>query len=188
LAAAGDPGGFTGSGVDGSESISWAADSKTLSFGWMNQAGVRGVRLLDTAASGDNLIADSRIAAIEFDPKSFRPAQLSRSKDHVSACVTDSIMSLDGSAIVCAYDTNMGGLETTTGFLRYSVKTGKSAVVSVFQFQGQSAGDISLYWVNSTGNILIGGIGTLSGIRVGVINGEKFTPLPGITALGAAAW
>jgi hypothetical protein len=188
LDAAGDPGGFTGSGVDGSESISWAADSRTLSFDWMNQAGVRGVRLLDTAASGDNLIADSRIAAIEFDPKSFRPGQLSRSKNHVSPCVTDSIMSLDGSAIVCAYDTNMGGRETTTGFLRYSTKTGKPAVASVFQLQGQSPGDISLYWVNSTGNILIGGIGTRSGIRVGVINGQKFTPLPGITALGAAAW
>jgi hypothetical protein len=45
-----------------------------------------------------------------------------------------------------------------------------------------------LYWVNSTGKILIGGILTPAGIRVGVINGERFTPLPGIAGLGAAAW
>ena len=195
-------GGFTGSGVDGSESISWAADARTLAFDWMNQAGVRGVRLLDTAASGDNLIADSRIAAIEFDPNSYRPRQIRTSKDHVSPCVTDSIMSLDGSTIVCGYSTDMmlskgplnsktlstAKFETTTGFIRYSTTTGKPAVLGAFQFQGQAWGDISLYWVNSAGNILIGEIGTPSGIRVGVINGEKFTPLPGVTALGAAAW
>ncbi len=188
LAAEHDPDGFTGSGVDGSESISWAGDSRTLSFAWMDRAPVGGVRLLATAASGNNLTADSRIAAIELDPKSFRPGQVLGSQDHVSPCVTDSIMSLDGSAIVCAYDTDIGGSQTTTGFLRYATKTGKSAVVSVFKFRGQSGGDVSLYWVNSTGNILVGGIGTPSGIRVGVINGQKFTPLPGVTALGAAAW
>jgi hypothetical protein len=83
----------------------------------------------------------------------------------------------------------MDGRETTTGFIRYSTTTGKpAAVLGIHQFQGQASGDISLYWVNSTGKILIGGILTPAGIRVGVINGEKFTPLPGITGLGAAAW
>jgi len=196
LADSEDPGGFTGSGVDGSESISWAADSRTLAFDYMDQAGVRGVRLLDTTASGNDLIADSRVAAIEFDPKTFRPRQLSTSKDHVSACVTDSIVSLDGSAIVCGYSTTIGGgpdtateSVTTTGFIRYSTRTGKStAVLGVYEFRGQVGGDTSLYWVNSTGNILIGSVGTPRGIQVGVINGAKFTPLPGITGLGAAAW
>jgi hypothetical protein len=103
--------------------------------------------------------------------------------------VTDGVISSDGSAIVCGYTTNMDGRETTTGFIRYSTTTGKpAAVLGVYHFQGQAPGDISLYWVNSTGKILIGGILTPSGIRIGVINSEKFTPLPGIAGLGAAAW
>jgi hypothetical protein len=186
-----DPAGFTGSGTDGSESISWGADSRTLAFDWMNGS-LRGVRLLDTAASGDNLIADSRLAVIEinFSSHSGPPTFPFPSKDDVSPCVTDSIMSLDGSAVVCGYSTNMDGQETTTGFIRYSTRTGKPvALIGVYQFQGQGAGgDNTLLWVNSTGTMAIGGIGTPSGIQTGVINGGKFTPLPAITDLNTAAW
>lgn len=180
------PEGFTGSGVDASESISWAADSRTLAFDVMNQNFTSGVRLLNTTASGGDLVSDSRLAVTESDQGGGRPLT---SKDHVSQCVTDSIISADGSAIACGYTTNMEGRDTTTGFIRYSTSTGKSsAVLGVYEFGGQAEGDISLYWVNSTGNILVGGVLTPGGIRVGVINGEKFTPLPGITGLGAAAW
>jgi hypothetical protein len=190
-----DPGGFTGSGVDGSQTISWAADGRTLAFDWGNRSYI-GVRLLDTTASGDNLIADSRLAVIQLNMTSQgggRSGSPSDSKDHISQCVTDSIISLDGSAIVCGYTTTMGlstnSYDTTTGFIRYSTRTGKpTLVLGVSQFRGQAPGDISLYWTNSTGKILIGGILTPSGIRVGVINGETFTPLPGIAGLGAAAW
>lgn len=186
-----DPYGFTGSGVDGSQTISWAADSRTLAFDWRNRSSV-GVRLLDTAAGGDNLITDSRLAVLEDSFTTQGGSQSgppSTSKDNISPCVTDGIISSDASAIVCGYTTNMDGRETTTGFIRYSTTTGKpAAVLGVHRFQGQASGDISLYWVNSTGKILIGGVLTPAGIRVGVINGEKFTPLPGITGLGAAAW
>jgi hypothetical protein len=192
-----DPGGFTGSGVDGSETISWAADSRTLAFDWRNRSYI-GVRLLDTTASGDNLIADSRLAVIQASLTSQgggggRSGSPSVSKDHISQCVTDSIISLDGSAIVCGYTTTMmlstDTYDTTTGFIRYSTRTGKpTLVLGVFQFRGQAPGDISLYWTNSTGKILIGGILTPSGLRVGVINGETFTPLPGTAGLGPAAW
>jgi hypothetical protein len=186
-----DPGGFTGSGVDGSATISWAADSRTVAFDWKNQSYV-GVRLLDTTASGDNLITDSRLAIIQANMTSQGGGQSGSASvppDYISQCVTDSIISLDGSAIVCGYTTNMDGRDTTTGFIRYSTRTGKPTVVfGVFQFRGQAPGDISLYWTNSTGKTLIGAILTPSGTRVGVINGQTFTPLPGITSLGAAAW
>ena len=186
-----DPDGFTGSGVDGSQTISWAADSRTLAFDWGNRSSI-GVRLLDTTAGGDNLITNSRLAVIEASftaPGGSQSGPPSPSKDNISQCVTDGIISSDASAIVCGYTTNMGGRETTTGFIRYSTATGKpTAVLGVHKFQGQASGDISLYWVNSTGKILIGGILTPAGVRVGVINGQRFTPLPGIAGLGAAAW
>jgi hypothetical protein len=190
-----DPGGFTGSGVDGSETISWAADSRTLAFDWATSQSYIGVRLLDTAAGGGNLIADSRLAVLEADHtgSGSRPPSPSASDDYVSQCVTDGIISLNGSAIVCGYATTTGVSKnkflTTTGFIRYSTRTGKqTAVLGVYQVHGQVAGDTSLYWVNSTGNILVGVVGTRGGMQAGIINGKKFTPLPGIRDLGAAAW
>jgi hypothetical protein len=185
-----DPFGFTGSGVDGSQTISWA-DSGTLAFDWRNQSYI-GVRLLDTTASGDNLIADSRLAVIEANltsPGAALPGLSSGPPDYVSQCVTDSIISLDGSAIVCGYTTTTNTNETTTGFVRYSTSTGQPMpLLSAFQFHGQAPGDISLYWTDSTGKVLVGGILAPGGVRVGVINGETFTPLPGTAGLGAAAW
>jgi hypothetical protein len=185
-----DPGGFTGSGVDGSQTISWTADSRTLAFDWSDRSEV-GVRLLDTAASGDNLMADSRLAVVDvkFGTHSLAPVFPFPAKDNVSSCVTDEIISPDGSAIVCGYTTNVGGHSTTTGFISYSTSTGNPVrLLGVYRFRGQAGGDISLYWVNSTGTVLIGGTLTPRGIQVGVINGQKFTPLPGIGGLGAAAW
>jgi hypothetical protein len=189
-----DPGGFTGSGVDGAATISWAANSPTIAFYWMNRAGTIGVRLLDTAASGDNLIADSRLAVIEATKASQSGPGQSGPPDYVSQCVTDSIMSLDGSSIICGYATDAVGSapnssRTTTGFIRYSTKTGKAAqVYGVSTFNGQADGDISVWWTSATGKTLIGGVLTPGGIRVGVISGQTFTPLPGAGGLGAVAW
>jgi hypothetical protein len=184
------PDGFTGSAVDAAQSISWAADSRTLAFDWSDRAEI-GVRLLDTTASGDNLMADSRLAVInvKFGTQGRPQSSPFPAKDNVSSCVTNEIISLDGSAIVCGYTTNMGGHSTTTGFISYSTRTGNpERLLGVYQFRGQAGGDISLYWVNSTGTILIGGTLTPRGIQVGVINGQKFTPLPGTGGLGGAAW
>lgn len=186
-----DPNGFTGSGVDASESISWTADGKTLAFDWSDQSRqVIGVRLLDTAAGGHNLIADSRLAVIE-GPGNPRPAP--HSKDNVSQCVTNAIITADGSSIICGYTTTVlsanNSASSTTGLLQYSTETGKiTRVFGVFQFAGQAAGDISLYWTGVAGKTAIGGILTPSGIRVGVVSGKTFAPLPGVTGLGGAAW
>jgi hypothetical protein len=186
-----DPRGFTGSGVDGSQTISWTADSRILAFEWGGQSDV-GVRLLDTTASGDNLIADSRPA---ITLSGLGPGSVSavRGKDHVSECVTDAILTPDGSSIICGYTTTIGSftqaLDTTTGFIQYSARTGKMArVFGVFEFKGQAGGDIALYWTNPAGTVLIGAVLTPSGIRVGVIKGETFTPLPGIAGIADAAW
>ncbi len=185
-----DSGGFTGSGVDGSQTISWTADSATLAFEWGDPSDV-GVRLLDTTASGDNLITDSRLAVtLSLSGRALRSAV--RGKDHVSRCVTDSLVTPDGSAIICGYTTTMSSRhasDTTTGFIRYSASTGKVArVFGVFEFRGEAGGDISLYWTNPAGTILIGAILTPSGISVGVIDGETFTPLPGTAGIADAAW
>jgi hypothetical protein len=98
------------------------------------------------------------------------------------------MISMDGSAIVCGYSTTVGKA-TTMGFAQYSTATGKmDDVVGLVHFEGQAPIGISLYWVNSTGKIAIGTSETTGGGRVGVINGDTFTPLPGVTGFEAIAW
>ena len=181
------PGGFTGSGVDGAQSISWTADSRTLAFGVENTSYV-GVRLLDTAAGGTDLIADSRLAVIERNSDLGRSLRNAAPPYYFVSCITDAMISMDGSAIVCGYSTSVGNT-TTMGFAQYSTGTGKmNHVVGLVHFEGKAPIGISLYWVNSTGKIAIGTSETTGGGRVGVMNGDTFTPLPGVTGFAAIAW
>jgi hypothetical protein len=179
------PFGFTGSGVDGSQSISWTADSRTLAIS-VASTSYTGVRLLDTAAGGTDLMADSRLAVIEqkFGDPDRNPAP----PYYFVSCVTNAIISMDGSVIVCGYSTSTGNT-TTMGFAHYSAVTGKmNHVAGLVHLNGNAPGGISLYWVNSTGKIAIGTSETTGGGRVGVMNGDTFTPLPGVTGFKAIAW
>jgi hypothetical protein len=181
------PSGFTGSGVDGAQSISWTADSRTLAFGVENTSYV-GVRLLDTAVGGTDLIADSRLAVIERNRDLGRSLRNAAPPYYFVSCITDAMISMDGSAIVCGYSTSVGNT-TTMGFAQYSTGTGKmNHVVGLVHFEGKAPIGISLYWVNSTGKIAIGTSETTGGGRVGVMNGDTFTPLPGVTGFEAIAW
>ena len=184
-----DPFGFTGSGVYGSQSISWTADGKTLAYDWQNQSRLRvGVRLLDTATSGGSLTADSRLAV----SLPIFPIPLPTPPDFVSGCASDWIITPDGSSIVCEYSTGIGAgshkvPETTMGFALYSTKTGKIArVTGLFTFKGQAPIGINLWWVGPDAKALIARVGARG--EVGIVSGETFKPLPGVSGLVAAAW
>jgi hypothetical protein len=180
------PFGFTGSGVDGAQSISWTADS-TLAFGVENTSYI-GVRLLDTAAGGTDLMADSRLVVEQNVMDRGRRLRNAAPPYYFVSCITDAMISMDGSAIVCGYSTSIGKT-TTMGFAQYSTRTGKmNHVVGLVHFEGRAPIGISLYWVNSTGQIAIGTSETTGGGRVGVMNGDTFTPLPGVTGFAAIAW
>jgi hypothetical protein len=180
--------GFTGSGVGHAQSISWAADSRTLAFSVGDMSG-DSVRLLDTAAAGTNLMADSRLAVVVRNVST-----LVQSLRHAAppyyfvSCITDAMISMDGSAIVCGYSTTIGKT-TTMGFAQYSTATGKMDQVNgLVHFRGKAPIGISLYWVNATGSIAIGTSESAGGGRVGVMNGDTFTPLPGVTGFETIAW
>jgi len=181
---AGDSGGFTGSGTDGSESISWTTDARTLAFDWTNRS-VIGVRLLNTTAGGDNLRADSRLAVTEVTFGARRPS--------VYQCETDAIISGNGATILCGYTGTVThsstSYTTTTQYVQYSTATGKqTGLLSVSPYQGQANDSISLFWVNSAGTTAVGDALTPAGSQVGIINGQHFTPLPGVKGLTIAAW
>ena len=181
------PFGFTGSGVDGAQSISWTGDSRTLAFGVQSTSYV-GVRLLDTATRGTDLIADSRLV-VEQNARDLGPRLRNAAPPYYFvSCITDAMISIDGSAIVCGYSTGVGKT-TTMGFAQFSTRTGRlNHVVGLVHFKGQAPIGISMYWVNSTGKIAIGTSETTGGGRVGVMNGDTFTPLPGVTGFAAIAW
>ncbi len=181
------PAGFTGSGVDGAQSISWTADSRTLAFGMRNTSCI-GVRLLDTSGRGHHLMADSRLVFEQSPQDVGRSLKNAAPPYYFVSCSTDAMISMDGSAIVCGYATGTGKT-TTMGFAQYSTVTGKiNHVVGVVHFAGLAPTGLSLYWVNSTGTIAIGTSETARRGRIGVMNGDTFTPLPGVTGFAAIAW
>jgi hypothetical protein len=190
----GDPG-FTGSGVQGSATISWAADSTTLAFDWENPSRTTGVRLLNTTAAGDDLIADSRLAVVEPSILDLIHRSIASGSSpftppyYVSGCETDAIMSQNGASVVCGYSSDAGSGKTAAGFVLYSTTTGKQeGAVGFFLYKRKTSGEVRLYWTSSTGTLLVGAEPTATGNRLGVIDGDKFTPLPGNTSFVDAAW
>ena len=119
-------------------------------------------------------------------------------------CQEDSIMTPDGSTIVCGAITatkttgspSAGAAGPTaallqrgaeTEFIEYSAASGKVArVLGHWTFGSVGALSVEVLWSNASGSVLIGVIPDSGGGRVGVISGNEFTPLPGPGAASAA--
>jgi hypothetical protein len=116
-------------------------------------------------------------------------------------CQEDSIITPDGSAIVCGAITALNqtvmrdsngygtGLQrgAETEFLEYSTATGQvTRVLGHWTFGSVGALSVEVLWSNPSGSVLIGVIPNAGGGRVGVISGNEFTPLP-VTAASVPA-
>jgi len=116
-------------------------------------------------------------------------------------CQDDSIITPDGSAIVCGAITalnqtvkrdsrgNVTGLQrgAETEFLEYSTATGQvTRVLGHWTFGSVGALSVEVLWSNLSGSVLIGMIPNAGGGRVGVISGNEFTSLP-VTAVSVPA-
>ena len=111
-------------------------------------------------------------------------------------CQEDSIITPDGSTIVCGAITPIEATGSAsagangsvaallrrgaeTEFIGYSVATGKVArVLGHWTFGSVGALSVEVLWSNASGSVLIGVIPDGGGGRVGVISGNEFTPLP----------
>jgi hypothetical protein len=113
------------------------------------------------------------------------------------SCDEDSVITQDGSAIVCGAITavnptvkrdsrgNFAGFQrgAVTGFLEYSTVTGKvTRVLGHWALGNVGALSVEVLWSNASGSVLIGVIPDTGGGQVGVISGNEFTPLPMATA------
>ena len=141
--------------------------------------------LAPATASASLALATPSASPISAAPLTTRPT-----------CQEDSIITPDGSTIVCGAITpieatgsaNAGadgsvaallrrGAETE--FIGYSVATGKVArVLGHWTFGSVGALSVEVLWSNASGSVLIGVIPDGGGGRVGVISGNEFTPLP----------
>jgi hypothetical protein len=211
--------GWTGDGIigftsDDARSLSWTADGRTLAFDWEgNGNGLHaGAWLLNLAARGSDLLADSRqvmstvgtgwYAYAPLTGATANPTPISSSSSSLiligvaPVCQEDSIITPDGSAVICAAiagettpaRNNKGqplrverGAETE--FREYPVTKGAVArLLGHWTFSHVGALAVDVLWSNASGSVLIGVIPDAGNGRVGVISGNAFTPLAGPAA------
>ena len=207
--------GTIGSGPDDARSMSWANDEQTLAFDWIGpNSGTMVVRLLDLGAPGGDLLADSRLATTLSSPEQGKaqvptptapatgpatalfptisvPRVTATPAQPALACQEDSVVTPDGSAVVCgaieAIDqktnrTANGVISlkrgAETGFFEFSTATGKvTHILGRWTFANVGALSMNVLWSNASGSLLIAVIPTAGDGRIGVIRGNEFTPI-----------
>jgi hypothetical protein len=192
---------FRSGGTD-SRGLSWTADGRELAFEWQakNVGEFPGVeaRLLSLTSAGGDLLAASR--RVITTTRQFKP---SGSTFQVTDAEYDPAVTPDGSAIV----TNSVYFQVKTkysgkawngryGFAEYSTRTGKLIrILGYWKIKPAGYFFTQVLWSSPSGRVLIA---VIPDGRMGVINGNEFTPLnmPSVPVVimdvglgaGAGAW
>jgi hypothetical protein len=194
--------GFFRSGAGDPRGLSWTADGRELAFEWqVNNVGEYPpveARLLDLTSPGGDLLAASR--RVIATTRQFTP---SGSTFQVSDGGNEPVVTPDGSAIVTntvyfQVKTKESGQATNGryGFAEYSTRTGKLLrILGYWKVKPAGYWFTQTLWSSPSGRVLIGFI---PDGRIGVINGNEFTPLnmPPVPSVvidvglgaGAGAW
>jgi hypothetical protein len=163
-----------------SRSLSWPASQRTLAFNW-SVGQTASVRLLDTGSGGGSLLAASHPAV------TLASAGMGQT---LSRCLQDMIITPNGSAIICPSGTiteiaKDGTITYSTGFSEFSVTTGRLTRITGHWPQKQEDPFVyHLLWSGASGQVLIGSVHSAGRDWVGVISGNRFTPLNTPRALG----
>jgi hypothetical protein len=154
--------------------LSWAANQRTLAFNW-GPGQTRSARLLNLGNAGGSLLAASRPAVTLANT-----ANMGQTLYQCGSL----ILVPNGSEFVCASGeiTKIAkdGITTyTTGFPEFSAATGHlTRIVGHWHpNQWHEPEIIDLLWSDASGRVLIGVIHAGGRNWVGVISGNKFTPL-----------
>jgi hypothetical protein len=165
----------------GAASLSWAASKKSLAFQWLGSTPdypQQGVWLLNLTRAGDDLIPDSQ----EVMSWANQPARGSSTM----GCEQDTLLTPDGSAIICGELAADPPRSLKTEFAEYSTATGQvTRVIGRWTFSPAKAWAVDVFWSNASGSVLIGVVPEGMG-KLGVISGNEFTPLPMPANVGAA--
>jgi hypothetical protein len=185
------------------EVLSWTADGRTVAFQQWEAGNIIDLRLLDTAAPGGSLQAASRLLLRwpgDGATWHFVHGKISNVLFGPSAIITP-----DGTKIVAAtVSETKHPLSSELAFTEFSAATGKAVnVLGRWPLPGLYPGQIQdVLWTSSSGSTLIvvahkPGVPAKDphstdaagyGIEFGVLNGNRFTPLPGAPRPGPNAW
>jgi hypothetical protein len=181
-------GGVLGNGIS-TGTLSWTADRRTLAFDWTGGQ-KSGVWLLGTSSSGGSLLAASQHAV--------KVSGSAGTGQTLYDCPVGMIITPDGSAVVCA----SGRIEKvtadragtySTGFPEFSTATGRLIrIVGHWSQDGHVDPMVKdVLWSDASGRVLIGVVSSAGRDWIGVISGNKFTPLNARwpqTGYGFGAW
>jgi hypothetical protein len=167
-------------------SLSWPASQRTLAFNW-SAGQTTSLRLLNLGTAGGSLLAASRPALTLAKTAGLGQTQYQ--------CQVMTITP-DGSAIVCPSSTitdiaKNGTMTYSTGFPEFSVTTGRLIRITGHWPRKQNDPFVyAMFWSGASGQVLIGMIHSASRDWVGVISGDRFTPLnvPSSLSLGTYAF
>ena len=165
-------------------SLSWPASQRTLAFNW-SAGQTTSVRLLNLGTAGGSLLAASRLAVTLA-----KTAELGQT---LYQCQVMTITT-DGSAIVCPSSTitdiaKNGTMTYSTGFPEFSVTTGRLIRITGHWPRKQNDPFVyTMFWSGASGQVLIGMIHSAGRDWVGVISGNRFTPLNVPSSLGTYAF
>lgn len=156
-------------------SLSWTGDSRTVAFTWA-AAGQGDVRLLDTAARGTNLLADSKLAIAT--PNGGGPYWRA------------AIVTPGGRTIVAVRELtgprgSGRGVRVRQELVKFSVATGK--VTAILNHLRIYAGYEQVLWTSGSGRVLVIA-GARSGASAGIVRSGHYTPIPWSAGILAAAW
>jgi hypothetical protein len=194
---------ITNNAGNNGEVLSWTADGRTMAFQQWAAGNIIDLRLLDTTAPGGSLQAASRLLLRwpgDGATWHFVHGKISNVLFGPSAVITP-----DGTKIVAAtVSETKHPLSSELAFTEFSAATGKAVdVLSRWDLPGLYPGQIQdVLWTNSSGSALIvlahkPGVPAKDphsidaagyGIEFGVLNGNRFTPLPGAPRPGPNAW
>ena len=162
------------------DSLSWTADGRTLALIFQGDPGGGEVRLLDVAARGPDLLANSRLAV-------GRPKNAYSRGHWTQARVTP-----DGQTIITIRERTA---DSSQQLAEFSARTGK--VLRVLSDISFFAGDEEkVGWASPSGNVLIvlnarpsrKVLHTYVDANAGVLKDGHYTPLPWSSNTIAAAW
>jgi len=173
--------GFFRSGAGDPQGLSWTADGREVAFQWqVNNVGEyppMEERLLDLTSPGSELLAASR--RVISTTRQFKP---SGKTFEVSDGGNEPVVTPDGSAIVTntvyfRVKTRESGQATngSYGFAEYSTRTGKLLrILGHWTVKPAGYWSTQTLWSSQSGRVLIV---VIPDGRIGVVNGNEFTPL-----------
>jgi hypothetical protein len=149
-------------------SLSWGANSTTLAFNWYGTGS--GLRLLDVAAPGSNVVADSKLSVPIFSSNGNHATTAGNLSDIV-------MLTPDCKTVVGAVTSPHGD---NGGFAEFSAATGHLRRVLDWGPMGTflGGGPMDVLWTSADGSTLVVYAPPGHSNRIGILHGGKLTLLP----------